>query len=266
MELYRSILIDEFEVRKARSSSFSLRAYARFLDLSPATLSRVLTSKRNLPLKKVEFISQKLNLDPIRKAAFKKSAEFSKVSLKGLSAVAVSALPSQVLDDQKDYNIIAKWEYYAILNLVKTNDFQFCPNWIGKRLNISISRVNRVLTELEERGLIEEVSGQIVRVDKNLETTQDVFSQALRDSHKENLKIAAEKIDQVSIEKRFFSSSTMAIDSDRLDEAKVLIREFREKLSELLSQNNLNEVYQFNLQLFPLTEVGKGDQNEPLQH
>lgn len=206
-------------------------------------------------------MAEKLGLDPVRKAAFIKSAKLSKTSLRTLSAESVSSIAPKILDDQKDYNIIAKWEYYAVLNLTQTEGFQNDATWIGKRLGISTSRAEKVLSELMDRKLLIEEEGELKRLETNLETTRDVFSQALRDSHKENFKLAAEKLEEVSIEKRFYSATTMAIDVDRMDEAKELIREFREKLSTLMSKDQTNEVYQFNLQLFPLTNVDVRSEN-----
>jgi uncharacterized protein (TIGR02147 family) len=90
-----------------------------------------------------------------------------------------------------------------------------------------------------------------------LETSEDIESQALQISHLESFDLAKVKLQQVPLHKRDFSSVTMAIDAAKIPQAKAIIREFQEKLYALLSDGEKNEVYQFNCQLFPVTEVRK---------
>jgi uncharacterized protein (TIGR02147 family) len=87
-----------------------------------------------------------------------------------------------------------------------------------------------------------------------LETSEDIESQALQESHSEALRIAAEKLERIPVGLRDFSSVTMAIDPKKLPEAKAIVREFQEKLYALLADGKKTEVYQFNFQLFPLTQ------------
>lgn len=57
------------------------------------------------------------------------------------------------------------------------------------------------------------------------------------------------------IERRDFTSQTLAVSSDKLEEAKELIRVFGEQLAELLDQGpeKKDEVYKINVHFFPVT-------------
>ena len=59
------------------------------------------------------------------------------------------------------------------------------------------------------------------------------------------------------MELRDFTSMTMAIDPEKLTEAKKKIREFRRGLSEFLEAGKKEEVYRLNIQLVPVTKRGK---------
>ncbi len=101
--------------------------------------------------------------------------------------------------------------------------------------------MNKTLTLLEKTS-------------KNVTTTHDVQSAALQLSHKQNLELAALALDEVAIEHRDITSITMAIDAKKLPLAKAMIKNFRRQLSEFLESGNKNEVYNLNVQLFPLTK------------
>ncbi len=46
----------------------------------------------------------------------------------------------------------------------------------------------------------------------------------------------------------------MAVDSEKIPEAKILIKEFRQKMSALLESGKKDEVYQLAVQLYPLSK------------
>jgi len=57
---YRLVLKAELERRRSRNASYSLRAFARDLELSPSRLSRVLNGKEALSRPRAERIGGKL--------------------------------------------------------------------------------------------------------------------------------------------------------------------------------------------------------------
>lgn len=58
------ILSKEFETRKSKNKNYSLRAFARLLELDPSSLSKILKGQRIPSLKAATKISQKLALLP----------------------------------------------------------------------------------------------------------------------------------------------------------------------------------------------------------
>ncbi len=61
---YRDILKLDLENRKQKNDHYSLRGYAKFLDLAPSCLSEIFSSKRHLPLNKAEGVIEKIGLTP----------------------------------------------------------------------------------------------------------------------------------------------------------------------------------------------------------
>jgi plasmid maintenance system antidote protein VapI len=58
-----SILTREFEQRRERKPSYSLRAFARFIELDPSHLSKVFRGQRGLSQERASAIFRKLGLD-----------------------------------------------------------------------------------------------------------------------------------------------------------------------------------------------------------
>ena len=56
------------------------------------------------------------------------------------------------------------------------------------------------------------------------------------------------------LEFREISSLSLAVDPDKVSEAKALIKKFKEELTELMTEGDVREVYQFNVQLFPISK------------
>ena len=60
---YRKILWTEYEMRKSKNKRFSLRAFAKFLNIDPSYLIKVIKGKAALSLPTAKQITGKLNLD-----------------------------------------------------------------------------------------------------------------------------------------------------------------------------------------------------------
>lgn len=63
------IIRQVFDRRREKNGSYSLRAFARDIDLSPSFLSLFLNGKKNLSLNSAYRIGQRLGLDPEEQAA-----------------------------------------------------------------------------------------------------------------------------------------------------------------------------------------------------
>lgn len=221
--------------------------------MDSSNLSAILKKKRGLPSSRALAIAKKLKLSPKEASLFVSSTLRKQLQL---DSIKTKEEVRKYLLEEKYFKIISEWEYYGLLQLMTLPSFSPEIKWISRRLKISETRTNSVLKHLEELEFIKaDAKKGYVRTTPSLETSEDVESLALQKSHIESLTLGKEKLETTPVELRDFSSITIAIDSTKVPEAKVLIREFQEKLYTLLSTNNKNEVYQFNCQLFPLTEV-----------
>lgn len=249
---YLYTLRESLSNRQRKNPAYSLRAFASDLEIDSSNLSAILQEKRNLPHKRAGFIAKKLKLAPKESVLFIASTLRRQMAI---DAIKVAQDTKKYLLDEKYYKIISEWEYYAFLQLLNVKGFKVDVAWIGTRLNISESRTHLIIRDLLDLEFIKKDNEKgYVRTTPSLTTSEDIESQALQITHKDSLDIAKVKLESVPVELRDFSSITIAINTKKLPEAKVIVREFQEKMYALLSSGPRDEVYQFSCQLFPLTK------------
>lgn len=164
------------------------------------------------------------------------------------------------------FQIIAEWQHFAILELMKTRDFKSDAAWIAKMLKVSVHEVKASLGRLESVGMIAAatVKGKRVwRISMPASSTllpsaqQKTFTTAAhRTLQKQFLEKAIDALEATSVDKRHQSGTTMAIDSNKLGEARDLVADFRRKMAKLLAASPTKDsVYQLSVSLFPLSTV-----------
>lgn len=262
-EKYHIQLLKEGLSRKQRiNPRYSLRSFARDLDVHPATLSQVFKGHRPLPFKNSKKVAQKLGLSPKEQTLFFESFFQSKTKL---DAIQVDQNDERFMLDESHFKVIAEWEHYAALTLFDTEGFEPTAEVIASRLGVTLNRAEVVLNNLSISGLLKLEDGKLQKAHPSVRTTEDVTSQALKLSHQETLEIGIKKLDETDVELRDFSAMNLAIDLEKLTEAKAIIREFRQKMASLLRDGRKTEVYQLAIQFYPLTKNEKTKQGEELK-
>jgi uncharacterized protein (TIGR02147 family) len=249
--LYYIEKIKEYLVEKQKvNSSYSLRAFSRDINLHSSTLSQVLKGKRPLPLKVGQLIAEKMKLSDKEKTLFFESINRMRLTIDDIE---ISRLDRRFMLDDSYFKVIAEWEHYAVLSLFDLTDFVSSISNIALRLNITEVRAVEVMKNLEDSELVtKNANGCFKKVHEDIRTTEDITSRALDESHLETIEIGKKKI-ELAKSLRDFSSSTFALDMEKIPEAKTIIREFRQKMTALLKDGNKTEVFQLAIQFYPIS-------------
>jgi uncharacterized protein (TIGR02147 family) len=259
--LFQSKLREQLHLFQQKNPSYSLRAFAKKLNLSPSALSEILNGKRKVSLKMAVAIYERLGANPIDMNELTKS--FTKNIKRDSELEALEADESEKLNflelSADQFNIIEKWHHFAILSLIETKDFKPNVEWMAKRINITATEVKLALERLERLGLVKcnERKTKISLTGGPLITSDDISNQAVKRSHYEDLKFAEGVLDNVNVVDRDFTAVTIAVDSKKLPKAKKMIREFQDRLSQFLESGDKDEVYKMTFYLYPLTKIEK---------
>jgi uncharacterized protein (TIGR02147 family) len=250
----RYILEEEYLKRKKANPLFSLRQFAKKLDIPSGRLTEIISGKRQISYKVALKIVGGLDLPSHDSQRFL-NAVSKQVPQSFIREKENSFVDSRVTHEDT-FRAIADWYHFAILSLIETHDFQNNPEWIAKRLGIEAIEARNAYQRLLKLGLLIEKDNKVVLGQGNMSTTHDIESVAIKKSHRQSLNQAIECLDEVTLDLRDITSMTMAIDIKKIPQAKELIKKFRRSLCVLLeNSSNRNEVYNLNIQLVPVTKV-----------
>jgi uncharacterized protein (TIGR02147 family) len=235
---------------------YSLRAYAKKVGIHVGALTYILNGKRNVSRKLAERIAHRLLLDPQeRSELFSLFPEKRKYRKPGV--LLEGAPESRYLEfSASQFRICAEWEHFAVMSLLRCEDFKSNVSWIAKRLGITETRTRTVIDRLLQLELLElNSNGNLSRSSKKYRTPDDVADVSLKKHHEQSLDLAKESLYRDNISDRDFTTVTMAIDPKKFSMAKELIRKFEDELSDVLESGHSTEVYRLSMQLFPLTRL-----------
>lgn len=248
MKFYQSFLSEQLDLRKKKNPRFSLRAFAKIIEMSPGQLSKLIHGKLEMSPAQATKIIEKLR--PDEKDANHLLQDIH--PLLGLKVVEPIITKSSLLAED-EFKLISDVSHFALLSLIRLKENSSNPLWISEKLGISNEAASGALKRLMRLGLVWRKNDRLERSSTPITTSKDIPSTAIKAYHKQNLNLAIEKIESTAVEDREYSAITMAIDPRKIKKAKKMIIEFTEKLSAELESNNPSEVYTLAVQLFPVT-------------
>lgn len=161
---------------------------------------------------------------------------------------------------------ISSWYHIVIRQLLlqisdKSSNFKCLPNpkVLINRLKKKISREDLInsIEILKTLQLVPFLSKKPTERDgarkESFLTTQDIPSAAIRNHHKQMMFRAQEALDEVDVNDREMTSATFCFSRKNIPEAKRMIRAFRDRLEDQLTDPEGSDVFQFNIQFFPHT-------------
>jgi uncharacterized protein (TIGR02147 family) len=257
---YRHYLRDVLEDRSRRNQSYSLRAFARDLGMSAARLSEVLNHKKGLSVEAGSHIAEALGLNrketqylcDLVQLRHARSESARKIASARIKCQSVKE-PKQLADDI--FYVISEWYHFAILELTFIDGFKSDVKWIARSLLISQAKAKLATNRLIRLGLLQKVKGTLVKTDKYLTTSDGIPSEAIRHLTRQLLQKAGDALEVQPIDDRDFSTVTMAIDKNRIPEAKRIIADCRRALIDLLESGCQTDLYCFSAQLFRISDV-----------
>jgi uncharacterized protein (TIGR02147 family) len=257
---YRSYIENELRLRQVRNPSYSLRAFARDLDLPAPKLSNLLNGRGGISPAKANQIAQVMRLDPLEMKIFVLSVSANHSRSEAARKLAQLELEMYLQKihwqdfHEEQFKIISEWYFFAILELMETKDFRSENRYIAKKLNLDESLVKKALKHLEELDLIKKTkSGSWAQTYKDLSVASNQPSQSIRKYHKQILNKADMALDEYPIDQRDFSSVTVAMNKKKYLDVVNKIKKFRRELvNEIVKDPSPKDcVYNLSIQFFP---------------
>lgn len=268
--LHIKMLKDEFNRRKNKNKSYSIRSFARQLKVASSPLSQILDGNRSLSTKLATRIGAALNWDPSQMNEFLGSIALEKIN-KGLKRVNPKlreiAKSTGYLKQSRfrilsnDFESISQWQHHAILEYISIHPYLDLQK-IAETFNIKEELIHQYLEQLKELQLIQIEKNKFIKLVDHFETADKTKTTESLKKHQLNLlELSKNAILNTDLKFRIHSGLCFAIDESKLNEARNLVDEFMGKMSNLLENDKKSAVYQFQISLFPLEKNKKYEIN-----
>jgi uncharacterized protein (TIGR02147 family) len=262
---HRAFLREWFDARKAANPRFSHRAFARLArQASPSLLLQVTQGRRNLTEATATAFAKAMRMDGEEAAFFWLLVQFDAADTHDernrvwaeLSATRRFRQARRLAGESVAY--LSNWYLPAIREMAGCPGFQMDPAWVSRRLRprISPAEAQQALHTLIDLGMIAlDERGKAVQRESTVATPPEVAGLAAHNYHRQMLSRAAESIESARPEERYLGGVTVTIPSTLLPQLKRELISFQSRVLDLCdSAEHPHElVYQFNLQLFPLS-------------
>jgi hypothetical protein len=247
LEQFRVAIQKEFIDRCRKNPAYSLRAFAKYLEIDQSFLSKLLRGQRSITKELSEAVGPKLGLKPAQ--------------VQALFATGTSSIPGFLSLTDDEFELLSEWHHFAILELIKTNDFDPNPHKIAQRIGVHVEEVRSALERLQRLNFIQiSESGIKLLAPSNTWSNSKKTSIARKRFQKSLIEKSLSAIDHIPFELRDNGSLTVAVSKNRIPEFKQKLKEVRQDLANYLQpngENDLDEVYQLTISFFPLTQIKK---------
>lgn len=246
---FRQLLTRELAERQIKNPSYSVRAFSQRLGINHSALSEILNGKRRIGPHLGKRLASALMLDGETQASLipqrTKQASHQRASRRPTFTAVLEA-------DQ--YRLISDWYHFAILSLSETADFQSRSSWIANRLGITHKQAKDATARLLRLNLLTLQNGKLHPTGASFSSPDEIRDLGVRKTQHQYLSKAQASLESSQLDERDFIGMTMAIDPQKLPEAKRRIRRFRDELCGFLESGKKKEVYQLCVQLFSLSK------------
>lgn len=260
-------IIKKYFLRKKKSQrGFSLRKLAHQLSIQPSYLSGVLSGKKSFPQGRYLQFIKHLEMDDFAALQLKESLLYHQNSVEKLPMLNVLDKSKGKLSDLADvfepistnqYQILERWYYLPLLDLCTCTNFKSDLNWISKKLRVSKDEASEGLKFLLERGFLKEDNGIYMKTSLNIRFPNKGAHTSILGFHKMMLKKAHEdlsRINNFNFDLRFYNGITLAVDSNKIQEVKTILKEAIHRAALTATAGNSTEVYFLNVSYFPLSD------------
>jgi uncharacterized protein (TIGR02147 family) len=258
---YRAFLSAVFASRQKKNPKYSLRSFARDLDLAPSSLSELLKKRYQLSIKKSGPLCTRLNLSNLERQLFVEIVRLNRatktIQLKEiLSRICHLKMEIAAFQLREEWLlIIREWYHIAIVELTRIDEFKNDDRWIARRLGIKPLQVKPAISRLIKVGMLKEEDGRLAAAAEFTTTSQGIPSETIQYLHRQILSLAQRSIQSHPIEIRDNSFVMFATSKDQLENCRASLQNFRRDLMQKLENVPTKDaVYCLAMSLFPLDQ------------
>lgn len=262
-QCYRIFMSDVYKFKRQMRSGFSYRRFSQLAGLkSPNFLHMVIIGKRNLSNDLAPKIAKAMGLSPGETQYFvgmvkrdnAKSNESAESAQREMMVGAKKILTKEIPKAQAE--ILTKWYYMVIREMVFLKDFEPSGDWISKKLREKVSpkEAERAFSFLLKSGfVVQSNDGSFHVADPVIDTGDALLPQKILQGHIDILKVWTEILPEILPNQRELGFINIPISANKINELKERIRTFQDEIiGWLQDESNPETVIQLGTYLIPI--------------
>jgi len=265
---YRQYLWEYYQWKKSISDSFSYRYIAQKIGVDHSLVIKIFNGERHIAPAKVASFIRLLNLTEESSEYFRSLVNYCKSRKESEKERLFSELISLIPAKRKtialsQYEYFQHWYYAAIRSLLEYFDFSDDYRALARQLSpkISVSEARESITLLEKLHLIERnKAGRYVPTENHITTGESWHSLAIKQYQEETIRLSVESMKRHHKTKTDISTITMSMNREGMPEIRDILKECRQKIIGVVNRfppEDIDTLYQLNMQLFPLVDEDK---------
>lgn len=259
-ERIRIVLNRHFDKLKAKNPAYSLRAFAKRLDVSPSSLSEFFRGRRPMNESKAYDAMMKLKMreDIVRRICSTEENAGVGVGEKWQILATDDTAP------QSDhYRWVTEIRHRAVHCMIGCSDPVGDLKWVAQRLDLSEEMLSDSIALLLRLKMIErDQENRYVVSQGNAASMDEIPSAAIRKAHKDAMALAAAAIEEVPVGRRDFNQVMFNLDPINIPVVKEITRKYLSDLLALSAIGDTSEVYNCCVQVYPLSKSKEEDETK----
>ena len=269
---YRHYLIALYDDLKAADSTVSYRSFARMAgSSSPNFLQLIRDRKLNISPRSLALLAKSLKLSRKEEEYLEAIVSFDHAKthqekdkfLKRLLQLRGGNCAVELQREQ--YDFVSHWYIPVVRELLICRDYPDDPKWIAERIvpQVTVTQVKKAIILLQALGLVERSApGEPWKqTSRTVTTPSEVLSVAATNYHLTTIDLGREAIERFKATERDIRSVTIGLPQQNIAEIKNRIETFwSELLSYANEQDNVEQVVQINIQMFPMSDAGSSNE------
>jgi uncharacterized protein (TIGR02147 family) len=254
-----------YQMRKAQNQRYSYRAFAEDLGFGPTNyLHLICLGKRALSVRAAEQMASHLGFTTkesryfvlLAKHASAKNQGERDVYFEEILELKVKQLATPLSRSQLEF--FSEWHHAALREMVRLGDFVADPLWISQRIvpHISLEQARKSWQLLLDLGLVafDSELQKFVQTEQNIVVPAGAQHVSIFSFHKNMAALGMESTTRFKAKHRDVSALTLPMDESLFLKVKEELAILKKKLLQESDRvSNPTEVFQLNLQLFPIT-------------
>ncbi|MDG0815780.1 TIGR02147 family protein [Bdellovibrio sp. PAP01] len=244
----QEFILEQFNQRRIKNPRFSLRAFAKMLEMDPSSLSKVLKGKRiPSPDTAQRWISRlSLNTEEAQLLLQLTTAPRPKKK-NGLKFV---QMPAEVFESNYD------WYFPILLEASSIKAYNENPSLVAKALGISVEKLASDIEILKILKQLRISSKNSAMLQRNHNTTVHLplTSQKRRQIQQKYLQLAEAALNEVPFEERDNTTLTVSLSKNDIGEIKAILKKARRRVNHfaLAREESADCVYNLTMALYPI--------------